>query len=250
MNKRTTLSIPKPCHEDWEKMTTQDKGRFCSLCQKTVVDFSHFSDKELIDYFRTNHTANTCGRLNNTQLERPLVINRTPKRNPTVAWGAALFALLASSNLAAQEPAGLPADTTMAQPSAETDSTATAKRPQTRKQITIKGQVTDKLTGETLAAVIVRVKDYPYGAATDIDGNFSITLPPSFEKDSVDIEFKYIGYTTVLITGVYIHKPDLVVNAKLEESCELSGEVMVTVGLLVPAPTFWERVGLFFKKLF
>lgn len=250
MNKRTTLSIPKPCHEDWEKMTAQDRGRFCSLCQKTVVDFSHFSDKELIDYFKTNRIGSTCGRLNNTQLERPLVINRAPKRNPIVAWGAALFALLASSNLAAQEPAGLPADTTMAQPSAETDSLTTGKKPQTRKQITIKGQVTDKLTGEILIGAPVRIKGYPYNAATDIDGNFSITLPPSFAKDSVDIEFRYIGYTTVILTGVYIHKPDLVVNAKLEESCELSGEVVVTVGLLVPAPTFWERVGLFFKKLF
>lgn len=250
MNKRTTLSIPKPCHEDWEKMTAQDRGRFCSLCQKTVVDFSHFSDKELIDYFKTSRIGSTCGRLNNTQLERPLVINRTPKRNPIVAWGAALFALLASSNLTAQEPAGLPADTTIAQPSAETDSTATAKKPQTRKQIIIKGQVTDKLTGEILVGAPVGIKGYPYNAATDIDGNFSITLPPSFAKDSVDIEFRYIGYTTVILTGVYIHKPDLVVNAKLEESSELAGEVVVTLGILVPKPTFWERVGLFFKKLF
>lgn len=250
MNKRTILSIPKPCHEDWEKMTPQDKGRFCSLCQKTVVDFSHFSDKELIDYFKTSHIGDTCGRLNNSQLERPLVINRALRRSSIVAWGATLFALIASSSVTAQEPTGSPADTTMLQPSAETDSITTVKKPETHKQIIIKGKVTDKLTEEILAGAIVRIKGYSYGAATDINGNFSITLPPSFAKDAVDIEFRYIGYTTAIITGIYIRSPDLMINAKLEESSELSGDVVVTLGILVPKPTFWQRVGLFFKKRF
>ena len=32
--------IPNPCHEDWNKMTPEDKGRHCSVCDKVVIDFT------------------------------------------------------------------------------------------------------------------------------------------------------------------------------------------------------------------
>ncbi len=41
------ISVPKPCHEDWSKMTPREKGKFCSACKKTVVDFRKKSTEEI-----------------------------------------------------------------------------------------------------------------------------------------------------------------------------------------------------------
>jgi hypothetical protein len=34
----TMPRISNPCHEDWSKMTPDDRGRHCAACAKTVVD--------------------------------------------------------------------------------------------------------------------------------------------------------------------------------------------------------------------
>ncbi|HYF30642.1 MAG TPA: carboxypeptidase-like regulatory domain-containing protein [Chitinophagaceae bacterium] len=65
------LRIPTPCHEDWAAMKPADKGRFCLSCQKTVVDFSSMTDRQLLDYF-SNYTGNTCGRFHPEQLNRDI----------------------------------------------------------------------------------------------------------------------------------------------------------------------------------
>ena len=60
------INIPEPCNEDWNKMTTTDKGRFCNSCAKTVVDFTNMLPNEIEQYFQKN--ANVCGRLKSSQL--------------------------------------------------------------------------------------------------------------------------------------------------------------------------------------
>lgn len=54
MRKYIQLSIPEPCHEDWDKMTTVDKGKFCGACQKEVIDFTTMSDEQLVAFQKTN----------------------------------------------------------------------------------------------------------------------------------------------------------------------------------------------------
>ena len=49
--KTIAISIPKPCHEDWNKMTPDAKGAFCASCQKSVYDFSNKTDQEIISVF-------------------------------------------------------------------------------------------------------------------------------------------------------------------------------------------------------
>jgi len=63
--------IPVPCHEDWDSMKQEDKGRFCSLCQKKVIDFSGMTDDEVRHFFLNNGIQNTCGRFNQHQLAAP-----------------------------------------------------------------------------------------------------------------------------------------------------------------------------------
>lgn len=71
--KKFTLSVTSPCHENWEQMTPDQRGRFCASCQKIVVDFTAMSDRQVADYFK-NSAVSTCGRFYRDQLNREMVI--------------------------------------------------------------------------------------------------------------------------------------------------------------------------------
>lgn len=57
------FNIPKPCNEDWGKMSPNEKGRFCNVCSKTVVDFTKMTDEESLNYFEANKGKRICGRI-------------------------------------------------------------------------------------------------------------------------------------------------------------------------------------------
>lgn len=70
MNQKLNITIPKPCHEDWNSMTPDQTGRFCSSCTKSVVDFTNKSTEEIQQYFIENNGAKVCGRFKNEQINR------------------------------------------------------------------------------------------------------------------------------------------------------------------------------------
>lgn len=67
--KKNSISIPKPCHENWDAMLLEEKGRFCNSCSKTVIDFTKSSDEEIANYFQNNIGIKTCGRFKKEQLK-------------------------------------------------------------------------------------------------------------------------------------------------------------------------------------
>ena len=71
MRHKIQIAIPEPCHEGWQNMTPVEKGRFCASCQKTVLDFTHLSDNEIIKL--VSKKDNLCGRINVSQLNRNLI---------------------------------------------------------------------------------------------------------------------------------------------------------------------------------
>ncbi|ANE52911.1 T9SS type A sorting domain-containing protein [Flavisolibacter tropicus] len=94
--KKFNLTIPKPCHENWDQMTPEDKGRFCGSCQKTVVDFTNMSDRELAAFFKKS-VGSVCGRFHQDQLNREITVPK--KRIPWlryffhIAWPAFIVML-------------------------------------------------------------------------------------------------------------------------------------------------------------
>jgi hypothetical protein len=80
MSKSLHLSIPEPCHEGWDKMTQVEKGRFCQSCQKTVVDFSQMSDKQILEHI-TKASTQTCGHFYTDQLNRSLIEANEPRKS-------------------------------------------------------------------------------------------------------------------------------------------------------------------------
>jgi hypothetical protein len=49
-------------------MAPNEKGRYCSACSKTVIDFTNYSDQEIADYFIARKGQSTCGRLMREQV--------------------------------------------------------------------------------------------------------------------------------------------------------------------------------------
>lgn len=163
MSKKVNISIPKPCHENWEAMTPEEQGRFCSVCSKTVIDFTKASDKEIIEHL--NKDATTCGRFVSSQLNRDLIVPKE-KSSYWILASATLFSFL-----------GIGSQTAYSQVRQDTiqtdkkdlnqDSIKTEKKP-----FTITGVVSDELG--PIAGANVVVKGIIRGTTTDFDGKFAI----------------------------------------------------------------------------
>ena len=40
------VSIPKPCHANWNSMTKEEQSRFCSLCKASVYNIADLTEQE------------------------------------------------------------------------------------------------------------------------------------------------------------------------------------------------------------
>mgnify|MGYP000892667473 FL=1 len=88
---RIAISIPKPCHEDWNAMEPNGAGRHCATCSYMVEDLSTRTDREL--FLRAQKgTLPKCGRFAAGQLDRVLG-----------ATGLSASALLLTAPIAAKE---------------------------------------------------------------------------------------------------------------------------------------------------
>lgn len=74
MKKSIHIRIPAPCHEDWNKMTPTEKGKFCAVCTKEVVDFTKATDEALVEM--AHRGQKLCGRFRADQLDRELKLER------------------------------------------------------------------------------------------------------------------------------------------------------------------------------
>lgn len=91
-----TIRLNNPCQQKWTGMQESSMGRFCSECQKEVIDFTQFTNAELIDYFTTNKIKEGCGRFLTSQLNTvkiPVDIGMFERRR-TPKWQKFLIVLL------------------------------------------------------------------------------------------------------------------------------------------------------------
>lgn len=69
MSSKLKITIPKPCHENWNAMSPKEKGRFCGSCSKTVVDFTKKSPSEIKEYLVEHKSERVCGHFYKKQLD-------------------------------------------------------------------------------------------------------------------------------------------------------------------------------------
>jgi hypothetical protein len=189
--KQITISIPTPCTEDWNVMTTNNDGKFCASCQKTVIDFSQMSDKELVDFFY-HLKGKTCGRFNEKQVNRQLETPFVTK--PQNRWAWALSALLLPSVAASQTVKTT--DAIEVRDSSVFEARMDKNQAQSTKIdsgfIVLNGIVIDE-SNTILEGVLITLKNTQIQTLTDSFGRFELKIPAN-ENTPINVEAFYVGY--------------------------------------------------------
>ncbi|WP_420573189.1 carboxypeptidase-like regulatory domain-containing protein [Kordia sp.] len=216
-NPEIIVQIPEPCHEDWNKMTPTEKGKFCKLCTKEVVDFSAKSDEEIINHL-TKH-KNLCGRFHTSQLDRKLIADRK-KRNHWLSYAASLLLPMALFSQEKSQKIGKPLKTEKVDTSKYTSLHISSLQRTTaqKAKMQIFGTVTDE-SGMPLPGASIVIKGTDIGKTTDFDGKYTIAV-----KEGDEININYVGYIS---TTLKIVKGQFSYDVKLAPSDELIECVVV-----------------------
>lgn len=183
------ITIPNPCSEDWQTMTVTEKGRFCAVCQKCVIDFTTMTDAEIIRHLN-REKGETCGRFTLEQLNRPL----TPPNRFKIPFSK--WVLASTFSLSFMSPKeGFAAQTLkpLVNFSKKISSQAVDNKRITDSLIAF-GTVVDSSTHEPIVGATVRIKGTTIGIATDFDGNFSFNIPSEYQTNDICLNISYIGY--------------------------------------------------------
>lgn len=230
MNNQTSLHIPAPCSEDWNKMTSTDRGRFCLSCQKQVVDFTLMSDTQILNYL-SHQSGHSCGRFDKDQLNRTLIEPKISKRKSRWLAIALPFVLLFQKSFGQKTSSAKPADQEeyrqMGKPMLGAPAIIASDK-KLLKKVIINGKVEDEF-GNAIAAVSVMIKGTTQGMITDSIGKFSFTIEP--ENKIITLVASYVGYGVVekQINPIF---NDSVINLTLTTSVATLG--IVTIGYVLP----------------
>ncbi len=94
------VEMPKPCTEDWAKMTPNERGRHCEKCQITLIDFTKMSDQEVIDFIAKDKGQSPCGTFRPDQVV-PL---KPARRSSWGKWAAVLVGIGALLGACKKQP--------------------------------------------------------------------------------------------------------------------------------------------------
>lgn len=68
-----SVTIPKPCNQQWDTFEPSAWGRHCSICNSEVVDFTHWKTADVMAYVQQSNSR-VCGRINKISSSRQKMI--------------------------------------------------------------------------------------------------------------------------------------------------------------------------------
>jgi hypothetical protein len=224
------LSIPEPCHENWQAMTPTQQGRFCNACAKQVIDFSAMSDAEVLHYFSNIQNKKVCGRAYPDQLDRTIAMPSYPKKKLFWYWNyITLFFLFFSKSNHAKAQGGIKVieaqklnDNKAANITAALQGRLGGIAASTTNAI--KGKVIDE-DGLAVAGATVLVKDTKQATVSDADGFYKLNANTKINV----LEITAVGFEKQEIVLGNKNTGDLILT-KLEKS--RLGEVVIVGGLI------------------
>jgi hypothetical protein len=233
------ITIPNPCSEDWQTMTATEKGRFCAVCQKCVVDFTTMTDAEIIRYL-DGQKGKTCGRFTKEQLNRPLTPPNRFKM-PLSKW-----VLASTFSLGFMSPKEGFAAVPMVQTQKIFDQNQKVVISQNidneifTDSLVVTGHLFDSFNKEAITYANIVIKGTTRGTSVDSTGNFSLIIPTEYQQKKIILVVSAIGYET----------REIVVKLKnVQKKLHIKMTEMVLGGIaFVNEPRIWDVIKPFFKK--
>jgi len=203
MKKQHKIQLTKPCNEDWDNMSKTERGKHCAVCKKDVIDFTNYTDDELIKTLKKEKIE--CARLKANQLNRVL---KSSKKKLKFSLGLMSLASFFTPVFAQQ---------------VEVTDESISNTISEKTIITIKGKVINQ--GLPLPGVIIKIKNSGKETMTDFDGLFKLKVDLS--KDFF-IEISSLGFVS---DSIPLNKKTKFINVELKENLDLPDEVIVAGGI-------------------
>ncbi|MFC6996716.1 carboxypeptidase-like regulatory domain-containing protein [Rufibacter roseus] len=239
-SRRLTVTVPTPCHADWNAMTPADKGKFCQSCQKTVMDFRTMTDAEVLTWLAKNKHKG-CGHFRSDQLNRELQHATSSKKKlalRTVMLGFAAWLGLKSAE--AQEASTPTRSDIELLPSRTAKVLPLTPAPDSS---TISGTITAP-TGD-LSRVIIRLND-TLEVKPDLFGNFSLPISQNAPLKLQWLVISSPGFVTQRhrLADLQLHQP---LHLTLTKETDPFPFLQGTIGGMVVQYKWYTPRGMFFK---
>lgn len=206
MKDKLYITIPTPCTQPWQSMTPVDGGRHFAHCDKTVTDFSAYTDVQLYHFF-SQQSEPLCGSMLTTQLSRSIIPPAQQGCNKVYGLVLALGLTILA--------AGYPARKSYAQsPMAQSHLVGDTAAPAGNSAI-LSGNITMD-GGDPLEKAVVAVYAGSVCAAissTDKAGDFSLNIEPGHYT----VKVSFVGMDTVQRTMEVLAQHNTHMTATLQQ---------------------------------
>lgn len=218
------ITIPEPCHENWNNMLPNEQGRHCKVCDKTVTDFTQQSPEQIKAFMDQHASQKICGRFRASDVET-VVITPPPVKlswfgSRWVAVLAAVSFLFFGKKTQAQNQFNFSAGKNTGYKKTSAKKTATV----------IHGWIrNDEQKG--LAKVEVRVfsggKEIAFSRSFS-NGSYFISVAENTIWDfKVTLEYNSVDYVTQVLEDVPVYKDRLQLDMQLESPGKMPQPVQV-----------------------
>jgi hypothetical protein len=219
-------------------MTPTEKGRFCSVCERNLIDFTHFSDDELLRFVKNNNHK-ICGRFSKNQLDRKIE-STSISENKIIQYskvaGFVLPSLIANETFSQvsyfEKETPLPAS----REHTYYDDSIKSVEKKNQERFEFKFQVVDSITNEPIPGVYMTCNN-GLKRISDIDGIINISI-----YDSISQFYFEDPSNSYLSKSVKINFNELKTNpfkVVFQLNPESDNELIV-VGTFYVKPKWWQ----------
>lgn len=189
------MTIPKPCSEHWDAMDEVERGKYCSVCEKVVVDFSTANKQDIITYIKSGEKI--CGRFPKRFLDTTLEEDKV--KAPSKGYGlmATVVNLLAWTTVAT---VAISCQTKNEQKTSVEEVVST-KSPEVVYvgPLTIKGKISSE--SEEIDKVKITLQGHNLSTSTNSKGEFELEIPHQVKKAGEVLVLDFPAGTTEVNIG-------------------------------------------------